>query len=47
MKIFIVFTVLALLFIIGSALAMKAIGRNVPKQKRGSEQQKREKDERD
>ncbi len=33
MKLFIVFSVLALLFIIGSAMALTAIGRNTPKKK--------------
>lgn len=37
MKMFIVFSVLALLFIIGSALALTAIGRNVPTKKKVEE----------
>ncbi len=40
MKIFIVFTVLALLFVIGSALALTAIGRNAPTKKQKGEQEK-------
>ncbi len=37
MKMFVIFSVLALLFVIGSALALTAIGRNNPKQRKGSE----------
>lgn len=38
MKMFIVFSVLALLFVIGSALALTAIGRNTPTKPKGREQ---------
>lgn len=38
MKMFIVFSVLALLFVIGSAMALTAIGRNAPTKKKRAEQ---------
>ncbi len=42
MKMFVIFSVLALLFVVGSALALTAIGRNNPPQRKDKPQQGKE-----